>query len=214
MATQGDLYQRIQDYAEYVETSFVAEIPNFVKAAEERIFYLCQIPFFKRNSTAPGTALGRYLQTPSDFRAPLSLGFTGPGGFVFLEFRDVNFMREVYPDDAVTGPPRFYALFDDTSFILAPIPDQVYTFEIHYSAQGPSVTLGGSSTTTWLSNNAYETLFYGSMVEAYTFMKGDQDLLNECKEQFALGIRRLQDLGEARNRKDTYRDGELRKAEA
>lgn len=210
MATFGEFVTRIQDYAEYTETSFVDNIPTFIKNAEERIFYLLQLPFFKRNVTAAGSAGNRYLAMPSDFRAPLSLAVTdGSGDISFLLNKDVSFMREVFPG-SVEGLPKFYGLFEDNTFILAPIPDISYTFELHYAFQPVSLTSGDNNTTTWLSINATDALFYGAMGEAYLYMKGDEDLLAKYEERFVIAIKRLQNLGEARDRKDIYRDGEKR----
>ena len=213
MATYGELVQRLKDYAEYEEASFVSNIPVFFQKAEERIFYFVQLPAFKRNATAPMTPGDRYLSIPADFKAPLSLAVTdGSGEMVFLLNKDVNFIREVYPG-TTQGLPRFYALFDDTNFILGPIPDSAYETELHYAAEPASVTSGDDSTTTWLSNNAEDALFYGALSEAYTYMKGDEDMLAKSEERFVVAIKRLQNLGEGRSRKDIYRDGELRIAE-
>lgn len=213
MATLAELTQRIQDYAEYTETSFVTNIPVFIQAAEERIFYLCQLPFFKETTTLAGTASVRVLTVPTNFKSPLSLSYQDTSGvYDYLEFRDETFLREIYPDDTAEGAPRFYALQDEATIALGPVPDQDYTFTLYYTYE--PVSLVTDTDGTWLSENAYEALFYGSLVEAYNYMKGDADMLAECKEQFSLGIIRLQNLGEARDRKDIYRDGELRKAEA
>lgn len=214
MATYAELRARIQDYAEYTETSFVNNIPTFIQNAEERIFYLVQLPAFKRNSTATSGPGNRYLAMPSDFLAPLSLAVIDASGVrTFLLNKDVNFINEVYPAVG-QGVPKHYALFDEDTFILGPIPDAAYTFELHYAYQPGSLTAAGDTNTTWLSVNATDALFYGAMSEAYIYMKGDEAMLAKVEERFVVAIKRLQNLGEARDRKDIYRDGELRKAES
>lgn len=207
----GELRQLIIDTCEYNETSFVAHIPDFVRSTEERIYYLLEAPLFKRNVTGTGTANGRYLQMPDDLLAPLSLAVEMSNGeYSFLINKDVNFIREIYPGSS-TGVPKYYALFDENTFILGPPPNDSFTFELHYSYQPSSLTSGDDSTTTWLSENARDAMTYGALESAYTYMKGEQDLISEYSKRFQSAAIRLKNLGEARNRKDIYRGGELRR---
>ncbi len=207
----GELVTRIQDYSEYAEARFVANIPNFVQTCEERIWYYVQLPLFRKNVLGGFASGNRYLQLPTDFLAPLSFAVRSADSdeTFYLLNKDVNFIREAFPE-SVQARPRFYALWDDNDIIVGPIPDIDYQAELHYSYR-PNSIVGANDSTSWLGDNAEDALFYGSMVEAYTFMKGEQDIQQLYDQKFALAISRLKDLGEARDRKDTYRSGQLRK---
>ncbi len=210
MITFAQLTTKIQNFAEYSEANFVANIPNFITTSEERIWYYIQLPLFRKNVLGEFAAGNRYLQLPTDFLVPLSFAVQDAGGTqMYLLNKDVNFLREAFPDQ-VQGVPRFYALWDENDLIIAPVPAVDYVAELHYSYRPQSITEteGGTS---WLGDNASDALFYGAMVEAYTFMKGEQDIKADYDQKFAIAISRLKDLGEARDRKDTYRSGQLRK---
>ncbi len=210
MITYAELTTRIQEYAEYDEASFVSNIPNFIKTAEERIWFYVQLPLFRKNVLGEFAAGNRYLALPPDFMAPLSFAVQdGDGKQFFLLNKDVNFLREAFPEQN-QGIPRYYALWDENDLIIAPVPASDYTAELHYSYRPQSITESADGTT-WLGDNASDALFYGSMVEAYTFMKGEADIKADYDQKFAIAISRLKDLGEARDRKDTYRSGQLRK---
>ena len=154
------------------------------------------------------TASNQYLAAPSDFLAPFSLSYTdGDGNKDFLDYKDVNFVQEFNPDASTTGAPRYYAYFDVSSFLIGPTPDSSYAVELHYFYRPASLTSGSGSSTTWLSTNAEVALLYGCLIEAYTYMKGDQDLMGEYEKRFAEAVISLKNFGEAKEVTDAYRTG-------
>jgi len=204
----SELNQAIQDYTENDETTFVSQIPTFVRQAEERINRAVQIPDLRKNVTANTTASNRFLAQPSDFLSVFSLSVVdGNGDYEFLLSKDVNFIREAYPSQSTEGKPQYYGIFDDGNFILAPTPDDNYTVQLHYYYDPASIVSTGTS---WLGDNAETALLYGSLIEAYTFMKGEADLINLYTARYNEAIAQLFNLGEGRNRMDSYRDGEPR----
>lgn len=205
--TKAELKQAIQDYCENAETTFVSNLDTFIESCEERIFKNVGLTFFRRNQTANLTASNAYLNMPSDFLAPFSLSYTNGTTKTFLEFKDVNYLQDYAPDTSVTGTPRYYAPFDYQNFLIAPIPDDNYAVELHYYYRPASLTAQGDSGTTWLSVNAPQAMLYGSLIAAYTFMKGEQDVLQNYNTQFMEAVARLKNLGEARETSDAYRDG-------
>jgi len=206
----GELKQAIQDYTENTETTFVNNLPLFIRAAEERILKTVQLQFFRRNQTANVTSGNKYLACPSDFLAPYSLGYTdGNNDKTFLQFKDVNFVQEAYVDPAVTGAPKYYAQFDIDNFIVGPTPDSNYAVELHYFYRPVSLTAGSNSGTTWLSINAELTLLYGSLVEAYIFMKGEPDVMAIYTQRFDQSLLGLKDFGEAKEVTQDYRVGQV-----
>ena len=205
--TYGQLKQAIQDYTENSETSFVANLPLFIRMAEERILKQVQLSLFRKNATANATAGNKYLACPTDFLAPMSLSYEVSGDKVFVDFKDVSFIQTYTPDGTTTGLPRYYAQFDVDNFILAPAPTSSYVMELHYLYRPASLTAGSDSGTTWLSENAELTLLYGSLVEAYVFMKGEQDMMQYYMSRFQESILGLKQLGEAKETTDEYRTG-------
>jgi hypothetical protein len=153
-----------------------------------------------------------YLQnaTPTDFLDNFSLSITNSDEQSFLLFKDVNFIREAYPNASTTGIPKHYALFDDTTFIVGPTPNANFTAELHYFYRPASLTAGADSGTTWLSTNARNALLYGSLIEGYMYMKGDADLMNQYEKRYLESMSRLKVLGEGYNTVDTYRDDAVR----
>jgi len=203
-----ELSQAIQDYCENDETTFVSNIPVFVRQAEERINRAVQIPDLRKNVTANTTASNRFLAQPSDFLSVFSLAvINSDGDYEFLLPKDVNFIREAYPSQSTEGKPQYYGIFDDENFILAPTPDDNYDVQLHYYYDPASIVSTGTS---WLGDNAETALLYGSLIEAYTFMKGESDLINLYTTRYNEAIAQLFNLGEGRNRMDSYRDGEPR----
>ena len=187
--TYTQLKSAIQDYAENDETSFVTNLPVFIRAAEERILKMVQLSLFRKNASGNMTASNQFLTVPTDFLAPYSLSFTNSSSEkTFLEFKDVNFIQTFNPNPATTGDPRFYALFDVTNFIIGPTPSASSDVEVHYFYRPTSLTAGADSGTTWLSENATISLLYGSLIEAYTYMKGEQDLITNYQQRFMEGI--------------------------
>ena len=197
--TYSGLKTAIQNYAENTETTFVATLDTFIKTAEERILKAVELEYFRKNATAS--------MTPSDLLSVFSLSITSSSSKQFLLQKDVNFVQEFNPNSATTGTPRYYALFDRSNFILAPTPDATYTTEVHYYYRPASLTAAGDSGTTWLSTNAPNSLLYGALIEAYTFMKGEQDVMAMYDKRFMESLSRLKDYAEARENTDAYRRG-------
>ena len=205
--TFTELKTAIQDYTENTETSFVTNLPTFIKNAEQRIFKLVDLEFFRKNANSATTSSDPFLALPADYLASFSLSITNSSSKEFLLQKDVNFIQEYNPNPATTGVPKYYAYFDVNNFILAPTPNSNYTCELHYYYRPTSLTAGADSGTTWLSTNASVALLYGSLVEAYIFMKGEQDMLAMYEKQFTEAISRIKDLAEARVNSDAYRRG-------
>ena len=172
------------------------------------------MPVFRKNQTGSTSADNQYLSIPSDFLANYSLSVTdSSGNQQFLLNKDVNWIRETYPSATATGSgsfPKYYAIFSDDYFIMSPTPGAAFTTEIHYFYKPASITAGATGGTTWLSTNAESALLYGSLVESYTFMKGEPDLMALYRERYDESIARLKVLGDGRDRKDAYRGGQLR----
>jgi hypothetical protein len=204
--------------------SSTAQINRFIQQAEQRIYNSVQFPSLRKNVTGTFTPNNKYLSCPDDFLAPYSLAvfpYGGGGEYTYLLNKDVNFIREAYPNPASTGVPKYYALFgpivsgftitNELSFILGPTPDAIYSAELHYYYYPESITTAASGQT-WLGDNFDSVLLYGSLVEAYTFMKGEQDLvaLYDGKYKEALGLAKR--LGDGMERQDAYRSGQYRQA--
>ena len=209
--TYGELKQAVQDYTENDETTFVNNIPLFIRLTEERILKSVQLNLFQKNQFGNMTAGNQYLAAPTDFLAPFSLSIDVSGDAEFLLFKDLDFVQTYTPDPTTTGQPKYYAQFDVDNFILAPSPDANYTVDIHYLYRPTSLTAGADSGTSWLSENAEISLLYGSLIEAYTFMKGDPNLMQMYNQRYMEGISRLKNLGEAQETMDEYRYGTIRK---
>lgn len=205
--TYAQLKTAIQDYSENTESSFVTNLPVFIRAAEDRIFKLVDLELFRKNATSALTTSDQYLSVPSDYLASFSMSITNDSAKEFLLQKDVNFIQEYNPNSATTGTPKYYAYFDVDNFIVAPTPDSNYSVELHYYYRPASITAGADGGTTWLSENAPNSLLYGSLVEAYIYMKGEADILGLYEKQFNEAISRIKDLAEARENSDAYRRG-------
>ena len=205
--TKATLTTAIQDYTDNSETTFVNNIPNFVKAAEEKILKSVDLDYFRKNVTSALTSSDAFLTVPADYLASFSLQITTSGSESFLLQKDVNFLREYTPASTTTGLPKYYARFDEDNFILAPTPNSNYTIQLNYFYRPASLTAGSDSGTTWVSTNAPFALLYGSLVEAYTFMKGEPDVIQNYNGLFTQYLERVKDLGEARENTDGYRVG-------
>jgi hypothetical protein len=208
----ADLVQAIKDYTENLETSFVSQIPHFVEQAEERIYRSVMIPELRKNVTASMSAGNQYLARPSDFLAVFSIAvIDGDGDYTYLLDKDVNFIREAFPRSSTQGLPQFYGQFDgdDTvgsgNFILGPTPDASYSVELHYYFDPPSIVTTGTS---WLGDNAEAALLYGALLEAYTYMKGEADILALYNQRYEEALAQLGGVG-IRSMRDNYRDGEF-----
>jgi hypothetical protein len=198
--------------------SSTTQINNFITQAEQRIYNSVQFPSLRKNVTGVTTASNKYVSCPLDFLATYSIAVIDPvtGAYSYLLNKDVNFIREAYPNPTSTGTPKFYALFgpastDETelTMILGPTPDVAYSMELHYYYYPTSITTSASGTS-WLGDNFDSVLLYGSLVEAYTYMKGEQDIIGlydtKYKEALALAKR----LGDGLERSDAYRSGQYR----
>tara|TARA_R100001591_G_C4311794_1_gene173126 strand:+ start:218 stop:865 length:648 start_codon:yes stop_codon:yes gene_type:complete len=205
--TYAQLKTAIQDYTENTETSFVTNLPTFIKNAEQRIFKLVDLELFRKNATSTLSQDDPFLSVPSDYLASFSLSVTNSSSKEFLLQKDVNFIQEYNPNPATTGIPKYYAFFDIDNFIVAPTPSSNLAVELHYYYRPASLTAGADSGTTWLSENAPNAMLYGSLVEAYTYMKGEQDMLTMYEKQFTEALSRIKDLAEARENSDAYRRG-------
>ena len=207
-------------YTENTSSDFAAEIPVFVQQAEQRIFNSVQFPTLRKNVTGYTTANNKYLQCPSDFLSVYSMAAVDPtGAYEYLLNKDVNFIRQAYPnpneDKAI---PRYYALFGPRSddekelaFILGPTPDAAYTIELHYFYYPESITTAASGQT-WLGDNFDSVLLYGSLVEAYTYMKGEQDMMAVYNQKYMEALQLAKRLGDGLERSDAYRSGQSRVA--
>ena len=208
--TYAQLKQAIQDYTENDETSFVNNLPLFIRQAEERILKNVQLSLFRKNATASTTASNPYLAVPSDYLAPFSLSLRGADGDrFFIEFKDPSFVQTYTPDATTTGAPKYYCVFDVDNFLLGPTPDTTYTAELHYFYRPASLTAGSESGTTWLSENAEMAMLYGSLIEAYIYMKGEQDVMGMYAGRFQEAVTGVKMLGEAKETTDEYRTGKV-----
>ena len=204
----NNLWYAVQQYCESTETTFVAQIPEFVQAAEERIYNAVQLPAIRRNSTGVLTASNQYLTLPPDWLATFSLSVVdGTGAYSFLLNKDVNFLRESFPNPSTTGLPQYYAIFDDNTLILAPTPDDAYTAELHYYYYPESIVTAGNS---WVGTHFESILLYGTIREAYTYLKGETDLAAAYETKYQEALALLKTLGEGKDRRDAYRSGQIR----
>jgi len=205
----------IQEYCQSTETSFVANIPTFIRQAEQRIYNTIQFPSLRKNVTGTTTSGNKYLACPDDFLSVYSLAvIKGDGSYEYILNKDVNFIRESYPLPTDTGLPAYYALFGPRSdqateltFILGPTPNSNYSVELHYFFYPASIVDNGTS---WLGDNFDSVLLYGSLVEAYTYLKGDPDLMTQYENKYKEAILLAKRLGDGLERQDAYRSGQVR----
>ena len=212
------LSSAIQAYTENTDTSFVANIPVFVAQAEQRIYNTIQFPSLRKNMLGVVSTTTPYLSAPSDYLATYSLAVIGAdGSYEYLLNKDVNFIRQAYPSASDTGLPRYYALFGPTvsgstittelSFMLGPKPDANYQVELHFFYYPESIVTAG---TTWLGDNFDSVLLYGSLVEAYTYMKGEADIMGLYNGKYQEALALAKRLGDGLERQDAYRSGQFR----
>jgi len=213
-----ELSNAIQAYTENTEADFVTNIPVFVEQAEQRIYNSVQFTTIRKNMTGVVSTTSTYLSAPDDYLATYSLAvIDADGNYEFLLNKDVNFIRQAYPKATDTGLPRYYALFGPTvsgstittelTFILGPKPDANYTVELHYYYYPQSIV---TASTTWLGDNFDSVLLYGSLVEAYTYMKGEADMMQLYNGKFMEALALAKRLGDGMERQDAYRSGQFR----
>jgi hypothetical protein len=177
--TYAELKQALQDYTENTESSFVSNLPLFIRLSEERILKSVQLNLFQKNQYGTMTSGNQYLACPSDFLAPMSLSYDVAGDANFLLFKDLDFVQTYTPDPTTTGEPKYYAQFDVDNFILGPTPD------------------------------AEIALLYCALVECYTYMKGDPQLMQMYMQRAGEALSRMKNLGEAQEINDEYRTGKI-----
>ena len=204
----------------YTENTFpTVDMNLFITQAEKRIYNTVQIPALRKNVTGITTASNKYLACPDDFLSSYSLAAISPttGAYTYLLNKDVNFIREAYPKPTTTGSPKFYALFGpavassvittELTFLIGPTPDAAYSMELHYYYYPESIV---TASTTWLGDNYDPALLYGTLVEAYTYMKGEQDMIVLYNTKLGEALTQLKRLGDGLERQDSYRSGQAR----
>ena len=200
----------IQDYTDITESTFVSQLSRFIINAEERILKECQLDDFRKNVTGSATQSIKFLTKPTDFLAPFSLSVVNSSSNEFLEYKHITFLQDYTPDPTTTVVPKYYGDWDEDTFLLAPTPNANFTAELHYFYRPQSIT-ASSDGTSWLGTNAELAILYGALVEAYTFMKGEQDLLSLYNGRFQESLQWLKNLGEGKQTRDEYRYDSLRR---
>jgi len=217
----SQLTEAIISYTETFEDSFVANIPVFVRLAEQRIYNSVQLSYLRKNVTATLTPNNKYLSTPNDFLSVYSLAVVNSDGdYEYLLNKDVNFIRQAYPSATDTGLPRYYAIFGPTttdgnpptltnelSLLLGPMPNSNYVVELHYFFYPESIVTAG---TTWLGDNFDTALLYGALREAVIFQKGEADMVQMYEQKYMEAMGLLKQLGDGKERQDAYRSGQVR----
>ena len=222
LSTAIQQYLQIEYVGDSAEPTFVANIPTFIQNAEILINNRVQLPAFRKNVTGTFTAGFQYIDLPTDFLSIFSLavitedliGTTITPTYNYLLNKDVNYIREAFPYPASQGVPQYYALFDNTAFIVGPTPDDSYTVEMHYYANQESITnttaTNYPNNTTWLSTNFPNALLWGALVEGYIFLKGEPDVIQAYQAKFEEVMAELKQLGDGKNRQDNYRVVQVR----
>ena len=206
--TYTTLVAEIQNYTENEFTTAVVD--TFIQQAEQRIYNSVQLPALRKNVTGTMTSGNKYLAIPSDWLSTFSLAVINANNeYLYLLNKDVNFIRQSFPDtdSDFYGEPQYYAVFDQNSFILGPTPDASYDVELHYFYYPESIVTAGTS---WLGNNFSSVLLYGALLEAYTYMKGEQDVMADYQKRYDDAMQLLIQLGDGKNRQDAYRSGQVR----
>jgi len=214
--TYAQLVVAVSDYCE--NTFDTTDMNTMIKQAEQRIYNTVQIANLRANVTGVISANNKYLSCPNDFLSVYSLAVypIAGGNYIYLLNKDVNFIRDAYPNPATTGTPKHYAIFgpqsssiNELTFILGPTPNVSYNAELHYYYYPESIV---TASTTWLGDNFDSALLYGTLCEAYTYMKGEADLVALVNQRYVQAIALLKNLGDGKQRMDAYRDGQVRVA--
>jgi hypothetical protein len=204
----SQLVVQIQDYTENTFTT--VDINNFIRQAEQRIYNTVQLPALRKNVTGALSSGNKYLAMPADWLATFSLAVINAANeYTYLLNKDVNFIRQSFPDvdSDFFGQPQYYAVFDNTTFIVGPTPDASYAAELHYFYYPESIVTAGTS---WVGDNFDSVLLYGSLLEAYTYMKGEKDVLDNYRSRYDEAMLLLKQLGDGKDRQDAYRSGQVR----
>ena len=202
--TLATLKSTVQDYCETSETTFVAELDTFIKEAEERILKNVSLPVFRKNVEGIATSGNPYLSTPSDFLASYSLALIISNEYTYPLLKHVSFIRDYTPNPSTTGPTKYSALFDDTTFLLGPTPAANYSYQLHYKYRPASLTTTSGTDTTWLSDNAPDALLYGTLAEAATFLKTPEEV-GQYEQRFSMAMEALKALGEGYGAREELR---------
>jgi hypothetical protein len=211
--TYNELVIAVSDYCE--NTFPTVDMNIMIKQAEQRIYNSVQVSNLRKNVTGLLTSGNKYLSAPDDFLSTYSLAVYLTGGdYLYLLNKDVNFMRDAYPNPTDTGKPKHYAIFGPQSadvkeltFILGPTPNAAYNAELHYYYYPESIV---TASQTWLGDNFDSALLNGTMLEAIAYMKGEPDLVTLYKDRYESAIFLLKNLGDGKQRMDAYRDGQVR----
>ena len=204
----AQLVVQIQDYTENTFTT--TDINNFIQQAEQRIYNTVQLPALRKNVTGTLSIGNKYLAMPTDWLSTFSLAVINTANeYSYLLNKDVNFIRQSFPDTDTDfyGEPQYYAVFDNSTFIVGPTPDANYSAELHYFYYPESIVTAGTS---WVGTNFSSALLYGSLLEAYTYMKGEKDVLDNYRNRYDEAMLLLKQLGDGKNRQDAYRSGQVR----
>jgi len=192
--TYATLKTAIGDYLESAETTFTNNLPTFIQEAEDRILKFVELPEQRKNVQGQTTANTRFLACPTDFLAPMSLAIISSNTYTYLDLKHASFLKEYSPTTTVTGQPKYYSIFSQDSFSLAPVPDAIYTVELHYLYKPASLTSGSDSGTTVLSTDYPDALLYGSLVEGAIFLKETPDVIAQFEARFKEAIMRMKNL--------------------
>ena len=201
------LVSAIEDYLQYNDPVFVDNIDVIIQQAEDRIYQSVQAPVERKNSIGALQSGNQYLGAPSDMLSVASMSVVSGGEYTFLLPREVSFMREAYPSPTATGVPKFYALFDQTTFIFGPTPNASYPLELNYHAKPESIVTAGTS---WIGNNFESILLSACILESYIFLKGDADLIQLYDNRYKEALSTFQLLGEGLDERDSFRNGTKR----
>jgi len=204
----AQLTQAILDYTESYEQTFIDNVPLFVQQCEERVYNAVQIPAIRKNQVGNFTQSDKYLALPTDYFASFSMAvILADGSQEFLIDKDVNFIRQAYPNPTDEGIPRYYAQFEPYTYIIGPTPSDNYQVELHYYYYPESIVTAGTS---WLGDNFETVLLYGSLREAVIFQKGEQDMVTYYESKYQESLALLRELGDGKDRRSAYRDGQLK----
>ena len=207
--TYATLKTAVQDYLQVSETTFTTQLPRFIQESEDRIFSMVQLPDQRKNVQGNLTSGNRFLATPTDFYAPMSLAIINSDTYDYLDYKHPSFIKE-FSSGTTQSTPKYYSLFDETSLEISPIPDSNYTVELHYLNKPSSLTNGSDSGTTMLSTDYPDALLYGALVEGSIFLKEPPEIVAQFEGRFKEAIARMKNISEGRGTRDEYRYDSVR----